>query len=32
VRYLIDLITWPGGGRRTLGITDGHVRFVDARL
>ena len=31
VRFLIDLITWPGGARRTLGITDGHVRFVDAR-
>jgi hypothetical protein len=32
VRYLIDLITWPGGERRTLGTTDGHVRFIDARV
>ena len=31
LRYLIDLITWPGGERRTLATTDGHVRFVDAR-
>ena len=32
VRLLIDLITWPGGERRMLGATDGHVRFVDARV
>jgi hypothetical protein len=32
VRFLIDLVTWPGGERRTLGTTDGHVRFVDARV
>lgn len=32
VRFLIDLITWPGGERRTLGTTDGHLRFVDARV
>ncbi len=31
VRFLIDLITWPGPTRRTLATTDGHVRFVDAR-
>lgn len=31
-RFLIDLVTWPGGERRTLASTDGHVRFVDARL
>jgi hypothetical protein len=30
VRFLIDLVTWPGGERRTLGVTDGHVRVVDA--
>ena len=30
VRFLLDLITWPGGERRTLALTDGHVRFVEA--
>ena len=30
VRFLVDVITWPGGERRTLATTDGHVRFVDA--
>jgi hypothetical protein len=29
-RFLVDLITWPGGERRTLAITDGHGNFVDA--
>jgi hypothetical protein len=31
-RFLVDLVTWPGPERRTLAVTDGHVRFVDARL
>lgn len=30
VRFLLDAITWPGGERRTLAVTDGHVRFVEA--
>lgn len=29
-RMVIDLITWPGGRRRILGYTDGHVRRIDA--
>jgi hypothetical protein len=29
-RLVIDLITWPGGERRILGHTDGHVRAVYA--
>lgn len=29
-RMVIDLITWPGGERRILGYTDGHVRSIDA--
>jgi hypothetical protein len=29
VRFLVDLVTWPGGERRTLAVTDGHVRFVE---
>jgi hypothetical protein len=28
-RFLIDLVTWPGRERRTLGITDGHGNFVN---
>src|SRR5262245_32587528 len=32
VRFLLDVITWPGGERRTLAATDGHARFVDASL
>ncbi len=28
-RFLIDVIHWPGPERRTLGTTDGHVRFID---
>jgi hypothetical protein len=27
-RFFIDLITWPGGKRRLLGETDGHLRWV----
>jgi hypothetical protein len=30
IRFLVDVITWPGAERRTLATTDGHVRFVDA--
>ncbi|NWG54937.1 MAG: DUF2332 domain-containing protein [Hydrogenophilaceae bacterium] len=30
VRMLVDLIAWPGGERRILAETDGHVRFVAA--
>ena len=29
-RLLLDLITWPGGARRILAATDGHVRWVEA--
>jgi hypothetical protein len=32
VRFLVDVVTWPGPERRTLAVTDGHVRFVDAAL
>lgn len=28
-RYVVDVITWPGGERRTLAITDGHANFID---
>lgn len=28
LRFVIDLTTWPGGERRILGYTDGHVRAV----
>jgi len=28
VRFLVDVITWPGAARRTLAETDGHARFV----
>lgn len=27
-RYVVDLVTWPGGEHRTLAFTDGHVNFV----
>lgn len=27
-RFVIDVTTWPGGQRRILGYTDGHVRAV----
>ena len=30
VRFLVDLMTWPGAERRTLATTDGHGRFVQA--
>jgi hypothetical protein len=30
LRFVIDLTTWPGGQRRVLGYTDGHVRAVYA--
>lgn len=30
LRFVIDLTTWPGGQRRILGYTDGHVRSVYA--
>jgi hypothetical protein len=30
VRFLVDVVTWPGSERRTLAVTDGHVNFVDA--
>ena len=30
VRFLVDLVTWPGGERRTLAATDGHGNFVEA--
>lgn len=29
-RFVIDLTTWPGGERRILGYTDGHVRALQA--
>lgn len=28
LRFVIDMHTWPGGERRILGYTDGHVRAV----
>ena len=31
LRFVIDLHTWPGGERRILGYTDGHVRAVYAQ-
>ncbi|MCR6645178.1 MAG: DUF2332 domain-containing protein [Terricaulis sp.] len=30
LRFVIDLTTWPGGRRRILGYTDGHVRAIYA--
>jgi hypothetical protein len=30
VRFLLELITWPGRDRRVLAFTDGHVRSVEA--
>ncbi len=30
LRFVIDITTWPGGERRILGYTDGHVRSVYA--
>jgi hypothetical protein len=29
LRILIDTISWPGGERRTIALTDGHLRFVE---
>jgi hypothetical protein len=29
-RMLLDLTVWPGGERRVLAVTDGHVRSVEA--
>lgn len=31
LRFVIDLHTWPGGERRIIGHTDGHVRAVYAQ-
>jgi len=31
-RFFLDVVTWPGGERRLLALTDGHARFVDARV
>lgn len=31
LRFVVDLIMWPGGGRRILAYTDGHVRAVYAQ-
>lgn len=28
VRFLVDVVTWPGGERQILGVTDGHANFV----
>jgi hypothetical protein len=28
LRFLVDVVTWPGGERRSLAATDGHVRSV----
>lgn len=30
LRFVVDLTTWPGGERRILGYTDGHVRAIYA--
>ena len=30
VRFVVDLHTWPGGKRRIIAHTDGHVRAVYA--
>jgi hypothetical protein len=29
VRFLVDMVTWPGAVRRVLAFTDGHVRSVE---
>lgn len=31
-RFLVDVVTWPGGEREILAETDGHVRFVDTGI
>lgn len=28
IRFLVDVVTWPGGERRVLAETDGHARFI----
>src|SRR5581483_5854957 len=30
IGFLVDVVTWPGGERRTLARTDGHVRAIEA--
>jgi hypothetical protein len=30
LRYVLDLVTWPGGKRRILGYADGHARAIVA--
>lgn len=32
VRFLVDLVSWPGGQRRTLATTDGHANFVHSLM
>lgn len=32
IRFLVDLVTWPGGERRTLATTDGHGNFVNVEM
>jgi hypothetical protein len=32
VRFVVDAVTWPGGERRVLAITDGHGNFVHSQL
>jgi hypothetical protein len=32
IRFLVELITWPGGERRVLAITDGHAREVMSQV
>lgn len=32
IRFLVDMITWPGAERRLLAITDGHAREVQSQL
>lgn len=31
-RFLVDMVTWPGGERRILAVTDGHANFVQSLL
>jgi hypothetical protein len=32
VRFLVDVVTWPGAERRTLAITDAHANVVEAAV
>jgi len=32
VRFVVDAVTWPGGERQILAITDGHANFVHSQL